>query len=319
MSEPDDNSHNGLMNEDEYLSIKEQAALRVAIFLDTKTKNVLYTGKVKRFSEVLPCKATKTTVGLESDTDALMRTIRYTKGCKATGVKCALLVNICQTRGGSVRGGGVGVEEDLCRRTNYWCALKALESTGYYTSKCNDVVMCSDVVPFKFVDGYPHDPKTKRIPVKDRVPITVLGTRFPTNPDVIYIGDKATYANESDRQAVRDGFRKMFGVCAAKGIRMVVIDRACMAPATHPIEELTEIMKSALLASNLAVAVIVGNSGNIDGDGKIDRARWIHMCRELDNKNDFSKRGDVQEPLSEEIDEINRRRDSINSVESGLE
>jgi hypothetical protein len=205
------------------------------------------------------------------------------------GFKPLIVYNSCNTnRGGGAKEGAITVEAELCRRTNFWKALKKIGR--HYPLKYGALTHAKKVNVFK---------SSKYVLLDNSFDVDIVGLVFPPKPSRMVINDMDFYDNQNDRQKVRALFAEVF--------RMKDYDSFifCNVGLDQPIDEFISIMNQAMAISNAAKIFVTLPAGDVAGLIEVEqRTTFIKYCTLLDTKSPRpEERADCVPPIQIEFDE----------------
>ena len=208
----------------------------------------------------------------------------------------------CNTnRGGGVQSGGQSFEADICRRSNYWNALRKVPRDAW-PRKPGMMILFPGVCVFKDENCQPCKPYS----------VDVLSVVMPRSPGEIIVEGAAMYEKDSDRDMTRRCISTIMKL--GIGYDTVVLNRICMNPTPHPIDDYIQILQEFLPKSGVQVVWVLANSGTTTGNGKSARFTYKKLCKRVHNVSvDHS---DCDSPEDEYDD---KRPDQINQVDSDNE
>ena len=224
----------------------------------------------------------------------------------AKSYKTLLATSACSTnKGGGVREGSASREADLCRRTNYWKALKGV-SNNIYPLQPGTFIYFKNITVIK-------NSKGKRI--KNNYSVDVLSVVLPRRPNVMYIGNQETYENNSDKINTKKCLKQIFHLAKENKYSAVILSYLACNQEKHPMKEFLEILLECINASGVERVFVLAPKGATTGEGVDDRNNYIKYCSIIDNTGE--EHSDC-EPPKKEYDDLNagRRSKAVNSDSS---
>ena len=160
-------------------------------------------------------------------------------------ISAVIAITGCQNKwGGGVDSGQVGIEEDLCRRSNLFYALKkckksyqkgaVLPTTAFY---------CTEVDVFM-------TPELKI--TKETTPIDVISVMVTKSPSTIgYADGKQLYEEDSDRRRMVQCLTNVFRIAEMNEYDAVIINQIGIELDRHPVHGIAEVLNEVIAKSTI--------------------------------------------------------------------
>ena len=210
------------------------------------------------------------------------------------GFKPVIIYNACNTnRGGGAKEGSTAVEAEICRRTNFWKALKKISKS--YPLKYGSILHAKKVNVFK---------SSKYALLDNSFNIDILGLVFPQKPSKIDMGNEIDYyQNKIDKKRVQTILKTVFNFEYDSFI-------FCNVGLDQPTDEFINIMNQTIAISSATKIFFSLPCGDIAGLNEADqRLTYIKYCTKLDTKSPKPEdREDCTPPIKIQIDEQPHRK-----------
>lgn len=205
------------------------------------------------------------------------------------GFKPVIIYNSCNTnRGGGAKEGATTVEAEICRRTNFWKALKKVSKS--YPLKYGSILHAKKVNVFK---------SSKYALLDNSFDIDIVGLVFPQRPSkIIMSNDIEFYQNQNDRARVHTMFSDVFDMNYDSFI-------FCNIGLDQPVDEFINIMNQTMAISVAAKIFVTLPCGDIAGTNESEqRYNFIKYCTILDTKSPRPEdREDCAPPIKLQLEE----------------
>lgn len=206
-----------------------------------------------------------------------------------------IVFNACNTnRGGGVREGSAHIEAEICKRTNYYKALKDLKhkNTVKWPLQDGSIIYTRGVSVFK---------NSQYKLLNNEFSVDLMGITLPKRPTVINMGTRECYQRAQDSQKVSSILHYVISA-SSRMYDALILYHLGSHPDTQPQDEFIALVNRAIgLNRNFQRIYYLQPSGSID-DMEEQEKRWnfIKYCCEIDTANPI-EREDCREPPREEI------------------
>jgi hypothetical protein len=241
-------------------NLMTENAKLIAAFADNKSKMPSYTDNVVVYEPDDYGSGTNHTITYSvSINDPLYYYFLLSKKTKTLYVH-----SLCYTnRGGGAETGQKTSEAELCRRTNYWKALRNVK----YPVKVGTIVYSTNV---KCV-------RNNTYTIDEEYNVDIMGIVLPNSPDIVYDNNREVYERERDRNNTIKVFNSLYYIAYSKGYTNIVFDNVGIGRDSHPIDEFITILKT------LTYKLKVSFHSIMESDTTYGRRRWNKICKDLDN------------------------------------
>lgn len=158
--------------------------------------------------------------------------------------------------GGGILTGATSQEEFLCARTTLYPSL----SETHYRLPDLGGIYTPDVLVARS-----SSPRAEMLPARDRFFVDVLSAAMLRLPDIEESDGEAAYAEDKDREAVRNKMRAVMRIFRAKGVDRVVLGAWGCGAYGNPVEEVARAWKTVLCGGGRAARKAGRASGGSEG------------------------------------------------------
>lgn len=292
---------------DAQLAMARRITYLKQVWADTKAKQPPYTGKI---STVQISNSTPENIPVGNPmvritaADAFSHAQQFVLGAKERNVKVKIMciTSGCSTNKGSgLKDGIEHPEATLCRRSNYYKALKELTGIEYPLS-VGTLIYAKDVTIFKNESFEQYDPKYY-------FNVDVLSAILPNRPSVISMNNTDMYEKESDRKMTVLCINKIIALASKLKYDMLIFNELCLAE-RHPSDCVKKILADELKFAPIRAIFYTMQKGEPTGELKIERKRYLQYREALDNRDNRESFSDCEDTKKEDspVQEIRRRR-----------
>lgn len=206
-----------------------------------------------------------------------------------------VVFNACNTnRGGGAKEGAAHIEAELCRRTNYYKALKTLknESKTKWPLQEGSVIHAQGVAVFK----------NSRYKLLDaEFTVDLMGVVFPKRPDAIGIDGRECYEKEIKFKKVSDILNFIVSATPRRYDALILYHLGTT-PDIQPQDDFISIVNRAVGLNDhfQRIYYLQPAGGMNDMEDKDRRWNFIKYCHEIDTANPV-ERDDCVEPPPDEL------------------
>ena len=192
-------------------------------------------------TKMLSTRPEKETAIFVKSLDALATTSTISK---KENRKPVLVTSLCSNRGGGVKSGIFGKEEDICLRSNYYKALKKIPNE-YYPLQPGVAFLAKDVQITRSLEFEPVNPYL----------VDILGVVLQRRPGIINMNGKDIYEHERDREQVIACINTVVNLVLKHGYNAVIINKMGIEEDGHPLEAFMEILRDTFRASGIEIVI----------------------------------------------------------------
>jgi len=257
----------------QYNEIVNRVTYLAKIFYETKTMMPSFTGEFTTYDSLrfnIETSNTSNSCIYVQDFNSLSL---YNTILKDENKKSLLVHSACATnRGGGAKEGYDTVEAELCRRTNYWKALRNIEHN--YPLSNGTVNYITDVITFRSIEY-------KKL--KSPYNIDICSIVIPNSPSYYFDNNIEKYERQRDYDVTLKTLEYVFYLAKNKGYDNIIFDNVGIGKDRHPVHGFIECMKQATsIIQDVEIYYLIPR-GTTRGEGKYQRRNWITVTNELDN------------------------------------
>ncbi len=278
--------------------VRKRTAILKSVWEDTRNRKIKYVGNPTVITE---CKFKRPSSGAiisirrESNCISLAHRVLSSDPER----KVLIITVACNTNiGGGVENGIISSEADLCRRTNYYSALKKLRSA----EKINYPLQPQIHILTPGITVVKNGPTYKEL--KQPFVVDILSTVLPRRPSVINIGPKEMYERDSDKDKTQNCIDTILNIAAKNDYDTLIIDKVGFSD-KHPIDAFIDLLKSTLPTCGIELIYYIIPYGE-DRDSHDVFKKYYTLDNTENPQCDSSSESEVEpEPINITEEELN--------------